>query len=342
MKMRMPWVLGALLFVVAGCFSAEIDPQAQAQASASVVYVDHYQHLATPADHSPAIYAAINAVGPRGGDVVFGASVYLVPNGIIENKRGLRLIGSGHPYIGPGGVSPTGTVIQATSAGAWAWVHKNNGPTNSNYGIQIENMVFAGDGDTAGGLWVQTNNNAYLNVWYVNHTHPDAAGLQLGVDPASGANDASWHNIQGGGALNSYTGMRTLLTNSGGELANWVTLKTSSVGIQGQGVGVELNSSNWSVVGGKHEQNAVGMWIRAGNGVTVTGTRSEKNGIGFKLDRPKALSHASRIILTGCQATGLTSQVPWYVGPYNREDKIIGFASWIGVPINQGVGTMVY
>jgi hypothetical protein len=248
-------------------------------------------------DDTTAFTNALAALGSPPKPLMLPPGKYLIPNGITESIRGLRVIGMGNNRsIGPGNDSSAyGAVIQTTGAGKWCWTHvTDSAGTNRYEGPVFENVVFRGNAVTAGGLLIEMFSNSLLLRCYAE-AHTTGVGFRTG--PPAGAlsgNDQSWSEAIGCGAMNCLIGFDDCygdFANQAFVAADWVyyacyTNNSSAGGIQKAAgtVGFRVNSN--SVLDKcKAEQAETGFLVTAPTTALLDGCRVEQCTTGFKLAR---------------------------------------------------------
>lgn len=248
-------------------------------------------------DVTSAVEAAIAAIGTRRGTIVVSPGLYLVADGIEESTLGITLVGMGRATgVGPSAtqMQAYGVAFKATTAGVWTWTHKGSATASAfnvyEGGFEARNIGFWGDGDTAGGLLIQQQNNVRIeSCQFAGHT--TGAGFRIQSDPESlitSGWDQSWLYMTDCVALNCLTGYDIggpYAVSSGSTLVNLHTLKNTAGGIESTGSGVLIRSGNVTVLGGKCEGDANGWHVTAGDGVALTGVRAERCTNGIHLDR---------------------------------------------------------
>ncbi len=261
--------------------------------------------------------AATDLAGETHGAAIFiSPGEYDVGAGITTTIPGLVVIGVGHRNLTPGNEGEIGVVLSSTTASAWLWTVDNaNKATNNEYeGSRFENIQFMGDATTAGGLRIFVNNMSVINCSFLNHT--TGTGF-LQISDGAGADDAAWTYIESCIAQDCLIGYDF---NHGVEWVQNITLKTTGGGIVDTGTGAIVRAQG-TLLGGKFEQDGVGLDIPASSGVTVIGTRFENCPGGVTLTR-SAEAFGSRIKLIGLFIGSAT--VPIDVGSEQSNDTIIG------------------
>jgi len=293
-------------------------------------------------DDTAAFNAAIATISSRGGTLILQPKVYLIPGGITELKKGIRVIGLGTRMLTPNVQATIGAVVKSTTAGVWCWTHGAASAGANDYeGETFENVTFEGNAVTAGGFRSFVNGTTVINCDAVEHK--TGIGF-LFSSPTGGADDGSWNYIQSNMAVNCLTGFDVGGGNApkstGSELVGNITLKVASGGIQDTGVGFHIKSGNVTILGGKAEQDATGYLIESPDAVTITGARLENCGtVGIHLNR-SAEAFSSRIKLTGC-VFSTTNTLGILIGANNAQDVIMGCDSSVGITDN-GDGTLIY
>ena len=266
-------------------------------------------------DDTAAFYTALDSIGPRGGELIIPPREYLVPEGITEDIPGLRVRSGGTRYLSPGTLGLSGAVIKTTEAGAWCWSHGPASSAANEYrGCAFENITFLGDGDTAGGLRVRTNNNQIAGCGF--QSHGSGTGLQFEF-PAGGADDASWNDVRGCISQNCLLGY-DIGGDVSGASSGGTYVGNVSMGQSGS-TGMRISSSNVSVLGGKFEAHDTGLEITANNGVSVVGTRFEGCTTGAWLNRSSQPFWSHHHLIGIVIASGTTSVL---IGANNAGDVV--------------------
>lgn len=248
-------------------------------------------------DDTTAINNAIAAINERRGEIlVFEPGVYLVPAGITESKQGLVVMGIGATSQGPGAQGRNvGVVIKATTAGAWVWRAQANGDSlNSDdyYGGRFENITFMGDADTAGGLKLE---KSYVVVQYCQ-SHNNTTGIGFLVTLGSSGTSTQICQLIGCGSSDDLIGFQ-IDAGCNTLINNCYNLKYSVGGIGDTGKGLVIKDSTVSVLGGKFENNDIGVSLES-SGSSLIGTVFEGNAsYDIDLARPSGTSVSGNTVV---------------------------------------------
>ena len=269
--------------------------------------------------------------------ILLRAVNYIVPNGVRESIRGIKVRGSGQTDMGPNLAGDYGTWIHATNE-AWCWLHENPNPPYSLYdGCSFEDVGFKGNENTIGGFWSQSNGNFFKNIKALyNKT---GLGFKFGVNESgAGTDDASWNTMIGLMSQDNLVGYRWMTPDSGSQVIGCETIKTTRGGIGRTGVGMWVSAGNVTLLGGKNEGNEIGYLVDAHSGVTILGARAEGNTRGYVIERFAGWNHGSRISIIGCGSTNV-AEMSLLIGQYNVGDRVIGFWTPQGKLRNDGTNT---
>lgn len=231
-------------------------------------------------------------------------------------------------------------VIQSTAGGEWTWTHGPGAVTTYNVysGATFENITFMGNNDdSAGGLWLQSCNNRVVNCSAYRYKAGTGFRTEAIHDtPNLTASDASWTYWESCYAVDCLYGFDmggdTPSGSSGGEMVQCITFKTGNPNAVAQhtGWGFRLSSSNYTMLGGKAEKEGVGVLVRASNGVSVMGTRTEGCAIAFHLDRDSGIGFPGSIQLIGIVPSNSTTRNV-HIGANQWGDLVVGGlnGSWL-------------
>ena len=281
---------------------------------------------------SPAQAVTDLAAVTTGAKIVIAVGQYDVGAGITSDIPGLVVIGEGHRNLTPVTPGDAGVVLFSTTSSAWLWTFDNpdKATLNEYEGSRIENIQFLGDSTTAGGLRIFVNNMTVVNCSFLVHT--TGTGF-LQIADGAGADDAAWLYIESCIAQDCLIGYDF---NNGFQWVSNITLNTTNGGIIDTGTGAIVRAPG-TLLGGKFEENGIGLDIQASDGVMALGVSFENCPTGVALTR-SSQAFSSRIKLIGLIIG--TATTPINVGAEQEDDVIVAcHAANGGSNVDDGTNT---